>query len=106
LKEKCKIFLRDSLKLELSEEKSKITNITERKVRFLGVDICRKNKGESKIVQRIVKGRLVKSRINNTRIYFYIPVEDIMRKLKKAGFTKTYTSVKGKVKLVPNAITK
>jgi len=106
LKEECKAFLRDSLKLELSEEKTKITNITEKEVRFLGVDISRKERGESKIVQRLVKGRLVKSRINNSRIYFYMPVQDIMRKLEKAGFIKTYTSAEGQVKPVPNAITK
>lgn len=106
IKEECKAFLRDILKLELSEEKTKITNITEKDVRFLGVDINRKDSGESKIIQRQVKGRLIKSRINNNRLYFYVPVRDIIKKLEKAGFIKTYTSANGREKLAPNAITK
>lgn len=75
-------------------------------VRFLGVDIRRKTSEEAKIVQRVVKGRLVKSRINDTRLYFYIPVLHIMKKLSEAGFTKIYTTQSGESRVVPNAIAK
>ena len=75
-------------------------------VGFLGVDIRRNNSDEAKVVQRIVRGRPVKSRINNTRLYLYMPVEKILKRLNEAGFTKTYVSKNGVNKLVPNAITK
>ena len=71
-----------------------------------GVDIKRRNSKEAKIVQRIVKGKLVKSRINNTRLNFYMPVLHIMKKLNEAGYTKTYTAQSGESKIVPNAIIK
>lgn len=106
VKEHCKNFLLDVLKIELSDEKTKITNVTKQDVRFLGVDIRRNVRDEAKIVQREVKGRLIKSRINDTRLYFYMPVLHIMKKLLEAGFIKTYTSKSGISKYVPNAVTK
>ena len=66
----------------------------------------RKVSKATKIVSRRVKGRLIKSRINQTRIYFGIPVEKIMKKLQERGFVKTYTRPDGKAKVVSNAITK
>ena len=72
----------------------------------MGVDIRRNMSKESKIVLRRVKGRLVKSRINQTKIQFGIPVEKIIKRLKDKGFIKTYTRKDGKIKLVPNAMTK
>lgn len=106
LKEECKNFLRDKLNIELSEEKTKITNITQESVRFLGVDIERGVSGEKKIIQRRVKGRLIKARINSTKLQFYMPVEHIMKKLMDAGYMKTYVSQDGVSKIVPNAITR
>lgn len=102
IKDQCKCFLNDVLKIEMSDKKTKITNVTEKDVRFLGVDIRR----SAKIVQRVVKGRLIKSRINEGRLYFYMPVTHIMSKLQEAGFIKTYTDQTGVSKLVPNAITR
>lgn len=106
IKECCKKYLREELNIELSDEKTKITNMNEDKARFLGVDITLKKSRESKIVQRIVKGRLIKSRINNSRPYFHMPVQHILEKLSAAGYIKTYTNWFGETKEVPNAITK
>jgi hypothetical protein len=106
MKEECKKFLHEALNIELSDEKTKITNVTKDNVRFLGVDIKRNVSEEAKVVQRVVKGRLIKSRINSTRLYFYMPVLHIMKKLSEAGFIKTYVSLSGLSKHVPNAITK
>lgn len=106
IKGMCKEYLINELKIELSDEKTKITNVSKDYVRFLGVDIIRNTSEESKIVQRIVKGRMIKSRINNSRLHFFMPVPHIMKKLSEAGFTKSYTSQNGDTKIVPNAITK
>lgn len=70
IKGMCKEYLINELKIELSDEKTKITNVSKDYVRFLGVDIIRNTSEESKIVQRIVKGRMIKSRINNSRLHF------------------------------------
>jgi hypothetical protein len=80
--------------------------VAENDVRFLGVDIRKRVSDSAKIVQRVVKGRLIKSRINEVRLYFYIPVTHILSKLQEAGFIKTYTDQLGVNKLVPNAMTK
>jgi hypothetical protein len=106
MKEECKKFLIEELNIELSEEKTQITNVTKDNVRFLGVDIKRNVSEEAKVIQRVVKGRLIKSRINSTRLYFYMPVLHIMKKLSEAGFIKTYISQAGVSKQVPNAVTK
>nr|YP_010183833.1 hypothetical protein LI437_mgp36 [Coccidioides posadasii]QVG61956.1 hypothetical protein [Coccidioides posadasii] len=106
IKDQCKCFLNDVLKIELSDEKTKITNVTKNDVRFLGVDIRRRVSGSAKVVYKAVKGRVIKSRINEARLYFYMPVTHIMSKLQEAGFIKTYTDQSGENKLVPNAITR
>lgn len=94
------------LEIELSEEKTKITNLSYKTAKFLGVEIGKNSSKESKIVSKMIKGKLVKSRINNVRLYFYIPVTDLLKKLKDSGFIKEYVNKIGTKKLVPNAITK
>jgi len=106
LKESCKNYLKTELDIDLSEEKTKITNITKESAKFLGIDINRNKSKESKIVTKIAKVRQIKSIINNTRLYFYLPVSDILNKLKESGFIKEYISKNGVKSLAPNAITK
>lgn len=120
IKELCKEYLKEKLKIELSEEKTKISNVTKDYVRFLGVDIHINNPAESppggalrglpgkkfKIVTKVFRDRKIKARINNVRPYFYIPTKDILEKLKLKGYIKTYVSKQGVSKLVPNAMTK
>jgi hypothetical protein len=106
IKEQCKEFLAQKLKIELSEEKTKITNVAEKSIRFLGFDIKKVVAQEVRLVSRLVKGRIVKSRINSVRLSFYIPVKMIIEKLKNAGFIKTHTTKTGMTNYVPNAITK
>jgi len=59
-----------------------------------------------KIVNRNYGSKVIKARINQTRIYFYIPVKELINKLTDSGFIKTYVSKNGNKKLVPNAVTK
>lgn len=106
IKDQCKRFLNHVLKIELSDEKTKVTNVTGKDVRFLGVDIRRSVSDTAKVVQRAVKGRVIKSRINEARLYFFMPVTHILSKLQEAGFIKSYTDQAGNVKLVPNAMTR
>jgi group II intron reverse transcriptase/maturase len=96
----CRDFLKENLKLELSEDKTKITNIHLKKVEFLGVNLFINNT-ESKLVIIEVKGRKVKSRVNRTRIYFHMPTKVLIETLKNKGFIKVVNN-----RLVPNAITK
>lgn len=106
IKDQCKEFLAQELKIELSEEKTKITNVAEKNVSFLGFDIRKSVAQEVKIVSRVIRGRTIKSRINSVRLSFYIPVRKIMEKLELAGFIKTHTTKVGMTRYVPNAITK
>jgi group II intron reverse transcriptase/maturase len=106
IKEQCREFLAQELKIELSEEKTKITNVAEKNVNFLGFDIRKMVAQEVKIVQRVVKGRTIKSRINSVRLNFCIPVKKIIKKLEAEGFVKKHITKAGMVIYVPNAITK
>lgn len=56
LKGEIKIFLENTLKLQLSDEKTKITSLTRGKARFLGVDIFIPKAKESKLVYRNMHG--------------------------------------------------
>jgi hypothetical protein len=106
IKEQCKEFLAQELKIELSEEKTKITNVAEKSVRFLGFDIRKIVAQEVKIISRVIRGKTLKSRINSVRLSFYIPVKEIIKKLEIAGFIKKHTTKVGMTRYVPNAITK
>jgi hypothetical protein len=99
-------FLRDELRLELSLEKTRITNITSSQVKFLGVKFWIPRAVQAKIVQKFnpKAGRIIKSRINQTRIYFAAPIAEILTKLEDKGFIKRYSQDQNR--LVPNAITK
>jgi hypothetical protein len=100
LKEDIRDFLRDSLKLTLSEEKTKITNLSTDRARFLGVEFCIPSPRESKVVdRRMANGKRIKARVNHTRVYFYAPMKEIYQDLVREGFCKNELGV-------PNAITK
>lgn len=88
IKEKVKTYLRERLKLELSEEKTKITNLGDDRAKFLGTDFHIPSPKHSKVVNRITARGKKKTRINNVRIYLKAPMEKIFSKLRKEGFVK------------------
>jgi hypothetical protein len=53
VKTEAGIFLSNSLKLTISEEKTKVTNLASDKARFLGIVIARPSHKESKVVIKI-----------------------------------------------------
>lgn len=99
-------FLKDSLKLTLSHEKTKITNLSFDRAKFLGVHFWVAKALEAKIVTKYnaKAKRMIKSRVNQARVYFAAPVAEILRKLEKNGFIKRYKA--NKTRLIPDAITK
>lgn len=103
VKNDVKIFLESKLKLQISDEKTKITSLTEDKARFLGVDIHIPKTKESKIVYRTMNGRSIPTRINQVRVNFLLPFKEIIQDLAKEGFLKDY---KPGGELITNAITK
>jgi len=101
LKEEITTFLRENLKLTLSQEKTKITHLNAERAKFLGVEFHIPSPKESKVVTRnMADGRKIVSRVNHARIYFQAPIEEIYKELFKAGFTKD------EKRGIPNAITK
>ena len=103
VKNDVRIFLENKLKLQLSDDKTKITSFTKDKARFLGVDIHIPKTKESKIVPRFMNGRSIPTRINQVRVNFLMPFKEIIQDLAKEGFLKDY---KPGGKLTTNAITK
>lgn len=103
VKEDVKLFLENTLKLQLSVEKTKITSLTKDKARFLGADIHIPKAKESKMVCRTMNGRSIPSRINQVRVNFLMPYKEIIENLAKEGFLKDY---KPGGKIITNAITK
>ena len=82
-------FLNNELKIQLNLEKTHITHIRTKRVKFLGVYFDIPSRKESKLVKR--KSRIygtIKARINQVRIYFYLPAREIIEELQKKGFVK------------------
>jgi RNA-directed DNA polymerase len=104
VKEDVKLFLENTLKLQLSVEKTKITSLTKDKARFMGADIHIPKAKERKMVCRTMNGRngrSIPSRIN--QVNFLMPYKEIIENLAKEGFLKDY---KPGGKIITNAITK
>ena len=79
--ERVRVFLKEVLKLDLSLEKTKITNIKSEVARFLSVDI---KKFKHRTFRR-VRGRLTRIRDS---LRLTAPLERITGKLKANGFLK------------------
>lgn len=92
LKEQIKIFL-ESLSLELSVEKTLITNTRSSRAKFLGVYIKRltSNKGTS-MYKSSKKDNSPKRRIPTGNLWMTAPILDIVKKLETKGFIKTGNS--------------
>lgn len=106
LRERIADFLYRELKLKLSMEKTMITHLNKDQARFLGVHLWIPKADQAKIVNKYNEraGRFIKSRINQTRMYYAAPIKEILTKLEKNGFIKRYKQNKNR--LIPNAITK
>lgn len=83
------IFLNNELRIQLNLEKTHITHIRTKRVKFLGVYFDIHSRKEWKIVKR--KSKIygtIKARINQVRIYFYLPTREIIKELQEKGFVK------------------
>jgi hypothetical protein len=78
IKEKLTVFMGQTLRLELNQEKTAITNLAKRRVRFLGYELS-KNQCNTKITKNRA-GR--KARSVNGRIVLLVPGQVIRDKLK------------------------
>lgn len=91
-------YLRTELHLELSQEKTKITNLGNDRAKFLGVEFHIPSPKESKVVTRQMSdGRRVAARVNHTRVYLNAPMKEIFLDLRKAGFTKNDKGAPGAI---------
>lgn len=97
LKENMKNFLKE-LKLELSVEKTLITNAREKEAKFLGINIKRQsqNSGFSRLITHLGGAR---RRAPPGNLWMTMPTEDIISRLLKKGFL-----IKERDKLFPQAI--
>ena len=95
-------FLTQELKLELSNEKTKITNLWNDKASFLGFYFMVYKPKESKFTVYQKDGHIRRAKIGHNRIWLLVPVDKILSKLSINGFLKNY---KPKSKIIPNAKT-
>lgn len=79
LKNKITVFLRDELKLELSQEKTLITNAAKGKAHFLGTEIYRTSsvKGE---IKRFKNSKGHPQRIPTTSLVLNAPITKLVNK--------------------------
>nr|YP_009568396.1 hypothetical protein [Orbilia oligospora]QBL02026.1 hypothetical protein [Orbilia oligospora] len=89
MKERISKFLKETLKLELSEEKTVITNLHDERAMFLGTEISTPKPAQSKMVSKKDRsGKKIKSKVNHVRVFFHAPIKRIIDKLHKEGFVQ------------------
>ena len=93
-------FLTQVLKLELSTEKTKITNLLKDKASFLGFYFMVNKPQESKFTIYKKNGHIRRAKIGHNRIWLLVPVDKLLSKLSNEGFLKNY---RPKSKFTPNA---
>lgn len=105
IKEKIATYLKDTLKLELSMEKTLITNASEDKAYFLGTEIQRISsvKGEIKRFKNI-KGH--PQRIPTTSTVMNAPINKLVTKLVDKGIVTWKSKVLNEDNLIPQPILK
>lgn len=84
IKNNVKTFLKDKLKIELNEEKTKITNIKDKKVKFLGTLIKQRAKNNRYLVIQNKKGII--QRTTGNIIIMEAPIQELYKKLVDKGF--------------------
>lgn len=108
VKEEIKIFLRDHLKLELSEEKTRLTHAREEQAQFLGTQLFIGRGG----VQRVATvpnrmGKPYKRRTTGSETIMEAPLSKLLRRLEKKGFCTANgipTAKKAWISLEPDQI--
>lgn len=87
LREKARVFLKEHLKLTLSMEKTKITNLRSDSVRFLGFDLSVPSPKESKVSDYRSGDFGLKRRVSHgSHIIVRAPVDEIVSRLHQNGF--------------------
>jgi group II intron reverse transcriptase/maturase len=103
IRSEIQIFLKEQLKLELSVEKTKITDLLHDKASFLGFYIMVHKPKESNFTKATRMGVTRKTKISHNRLWLLVPVTPLLEKLANKGFLRDYAPGK---KIIPNAITK
>lgn len=103
IKEKASKFLREELKVELSEEKTKVTNLLNDKAAFLGFFIRINKPKENKRVVTTFKGTTRKVKVGHNVMEILAPYSKIIGKLVNEGFVEERKD--SKMKYVPQAKT-
>lgn len=90
IKDKIKTFLKDNLKIELNEEKTKITHMTRDKAYFLGTEIRTTDRKYSRSLRSKYKrnGKIFTRLPSTGKVKMYAPVKKLITKLKNKGFAK------------------
>lgn len=97
MKEEVRTFLREYLKLTLSEEKTRITHAQTQEAFFLGTLLTIGNGGEAKVVhQRTSKGKTIQRRSTGWATIMKAPIEKLIQRLSDRGFCKATGEPKAK----------
>lgn len=86
IKEEANNFLKDILKVELSEEKTKITHVGRNKVEYLGFDISRRTRIYTESQSSLVNATGRTRRPSSSSVIIEAPINKLMEKLVELGF--------------------
>jgi len=96
IRDKAAGFLERELKVSLSKEKTKVTNLLTDKAEFLGFYIRINKPNESRKVMAMIKGSKRKVKIGHNVMEILAPFAKIVKKLIKEGFVEVGKNPKKK----------
>lgn len=98
IKNKIKNFLAEKLEIYLNEEKTKIINLSKKRIEYLGFEVGKQNRKYTESLKSIIKNTGKIRRPSHASIMIYAPKKKLISKLIEHGFAKN--------KDKPKAVTK
>lgn len=86
IKNEANDFLRDILKVELNQEKTKITHVTQEKIHYLGFDISRRSRIYTESPKSYLMSTGKTRRPSNASVIIEAPMEKLISKLVDQGY--------------------
>lgn len=90
IKEEVKIYLEETLKLELNQDKTLITDVIKGRAKFLGAEVraYHSRTADTKKTERIYRGYSRKVRVASGKTILIAPMEKLVKKLEEQGICR------------------
>ena len=100
IKKEITLFLSEELKLDINENKTKISHLGKKRIEYLGFEIGKRSRKYTESQVSIIKSTGVKRRPSHASIIIYAPKKKLIEKLIDHGFAWSKTKPKAVTKWI------